>query len=63
MLKSFDVSPTLNGAIQHFIVRLDMNEVDKKMFHNILGFTFNEGFIQGTESILTPEEIPGEKKQ
>jgi hypothetical protein len=28
-----------------------------------LGFTFNEGFIQGTESILTPEEIPGEKKQ
>jgi hypothetical protein len=63
MLKSFDVSPTLNGAIQYFIDRLDMDEVDKKLFHNILGFTFNEGFIQGTESILSPEEIPGEKNQ
>ena len=63
MPKSFDVSPTLNGTIQYFIDRLDLNEVDKKLFHTILGFTFNEGFIQGTESTLTPEEIPGEKKQ
>jgi len=61
MIKSFDVSPTLNGTIQYFIDRLDLDEDDKKLFHAILGFTFNEGFIQGTESILTPEEIPGEK--
>jgi hypothetical protein len=61
MIKSFDVSPTLNGTIQYFIDRLDLDEDDKKLFHAILGFTFNEGFIQGTESILTPEEVPGEK--
>jgi hypothetical protein len=53
MFKHFDdLSPALNKGLQLFIERIDMTQRDRELFYDIIGFTFDEGKIQGKEDYL-----------
>jgi hypothetical protein len=51
-----EVSPSLNTAIDAFVHRMDMNQRDRELFYDIVGFAYDEGKIQGKEDILLGEE-------
>jgi hypothetical protein len=55
--KSLDyVSPQLNVAINAYVDRMDMNNRDRELLYDIIGFAYDEGKIRGKEEIILGEE-------
>lgn len=52
---SNNLTEPLKKGINLFIDRLDMKEKDRKLFFEILRFTYNEGIIHGMEKVLNEE--------
>jgi hypothetical protein len=64
MFKHFDeLSPSLNNAVQFYTERLDMNQRDRELFYDIIGFAFDEGTIRGKEDYLKDEQKQKEISQ